>query len=353
MTASKTFDKEKLQSLQKWNLACFLVHLVTCVIFLVLFIVEWSSDNDGALKGIRTAVFVTVPVFDPDAVPTSLSNLSVEERQRLAETSGLKAVQKVPDSALTLPLLIVAFSFITSMFHLWNYCDMKADKQLETGNYGRMVLGEAGNQRRWLEYAITATVMVIIVALSFGLRELYALLLIASVVPAIMYMGHLVEKSMHRWADSVRQKKPQAASDGKTSSYPDKDAALFSTVLGWVLMSVVFGVLLASLTSAVETVDEFREKLDAQGDEETLSDFGDFKVLIILSGVVILLFYSLFGVVQLIDLCKSAKSETFLVDEQKRGYNNEKLYCALSASSKVILIVLLGWGLFGRSRNND
>jgi len=350
---SEGFDKTKLKTLQNWNLACFVVHLVTCIIFVGLFFAEWSSTNDSsALKGIRTSTFVTVPVFDSGALQNSFSDLTVQQRQRMAETSGLKAVQRVADSTLTLPFLIVAFSFITSMFHLWNWLDMKTDKKFETGEYGQMVLGKACNYRRWLEYAITATVMVIIVALSFGLRELYALILIASVVPAIMYMGHLFEKSMHRWANKVR--KNQGVEDGNsTGSYTDQQDAKFSTLLGWVLLFVVFGVLMASLWNAVQTVDEFRKELDERGDEETFSDFGDFKVLIILSGVIILVFYMLFGLVQVIDFYKCSNSKTYLVDEQKRGCRNEIFYCGLSASSKVLLIVLLGWGLFGRSRNNE
>lgn len=418
-TLSETTLK-RAYSLKNWNHNTFWAHLIIFMTFLVAFVVTLSDEGENALKGIRTSSYVTVPVFqrrlkNESGIFTSFSSdVSSPDAeygtdgQRNVTQRGIEAIERVPNNNLVLPFLILGFSLITAIFHFVNFWELRQKLQqldkkkqipeqkteledsvnekeeqgnekkeenqsprgsrevvTELGTYGNSVLKKACNYRRWLEYAITATVMVIIVALSFGLREFYALLLIACIIPVVMYMGHLVEKAMNRWAQASSEKASKGSSDSPEEAKRD---AWIATGFGWALLFVIFGILLTSLLDTLKTLDEFRDTLKEMGDEETLSDFNDFKGLIIASCCIIIVFYITFGVVQVVDLIRSTpirspwnkkgteedkmKVLKYLQDQEKRGYINEKSYCILSFVSKISLIVLLGWGLFGRSREN-
>jgi hypothetical protein len=398
---------ERARSLKNWNGYASLAHFIVFMAFFIAFAIALDDEGENALKGIRTSSYVTVPVFQrATQASTSQSGASTNpgygtEEGRNVSERGIQAIERVPNNNLVLPFLILGFSLITAAFHFVNYLELRQKiRELQTGTgdddgtvvdgeeekkevdrdvnrdpptadadfgtYGNSVLKNACNHRRWMEYAITATVMVIIVALSFGLREFYALLFIACIVPTVMYMGHLVEKAMNRWAQTT------SSENSRTEAARD---AWIATGFGWALLFVIFGVLLTSLQDTLTTLDEFRETLKKLGDEETLSDFNDFKGLIIASCCVIIVFYVTFGVVQVVDLVRATPFSFFswqqkntgdndggnsglsplryLQDQEKRGYTNEKYYCVLSFVSKISLIVLLGWGLFGRSRGNS
>jgi hypothetical protein len=198
-----------------------------------------------------------------------------------------------------LPVLICAFFLLTSMFHLFYAFSPSYARTLEKGS----------NPLRWVEYSITATLMVVILALSANLQTFTTLVALAAASFAVMLIGGVVEQLI-------------AKPDGERLSL-----AKWLTFVAWALQLAIFFVVGFVF---VNTIRDVNNKLLSEAATQTIPKWVYF---ILLSE---LCFFSLFGVVQLVQLRNVEKHGSVDFTRYEVGYHLLSLFAKLT----------LGWVFF-------
>lgn len=197
--------------------------------------------------------------------------------------------------------LLVAFTFITAVVH-----SMYAGGAFDY--YSRVSRGN--NSMRWYEYAVTASIMIFVIALTSGTFDLYAQIFVVVCTFGLMMLGDVVEKCLIK---------------------NDKDSrsnVVVTTIIGWALMLTVFGVIVNSFAN-------YNNKLKESGE----AGAPDFVYAIV---IVMFVLYATFGFIQMYDISKRFKKNASF-DAAKHGSSVEMAYTANSMLSKLLLVgILLG-----------
>lgn len=195
-------------------------------------------------------------------------------------------------------LEVTMFFFITGMFHMIyaiNFLNF----------YEEQVYVQKTNLFRWIEYAITATLMMRVIASSAGVYDVGTMSLITAGTIVIMLCGYVVEKSLAMKVGSI---------------------AYTTTFFAWLLEIVIFVIVFTSFSSVMNGFNN-------SSDKEKVPSF----IYAILFTQ--LVFYSSFGIVQLTQVIKFAKNN---VDFDYSNY--EVVYLILSFASKFVLGSLVAYG---------
>lgn len=84
--------------------------------------------------------------------------------------------------------MLIAFFLITGSFHLFYYIGDKSG-----GEYQRVIQGQ-NNYYRWIEYSITSTLMLYIIALVSGVKDTGIYMMLFATNIAMIYLGQIVEE---------------------------------------------------------------------------------------------------------------------------------------------------------------
>lgn len=187
----------------------------------------------------------------------------------------------------SLVYLLICFSTVTFVAHVIQAC---CEQNLLDGS----------NLVRWVEYTVTASIMLFVIAISSGVKCLDTLILLVVCCAMCMLCGYISEKY--------------------------RDSAWLVTALGWVLMIACWGVILRNY---------IRETIDAN-----VPTF----VHAIVSTMLVL--YISFGVIHFIHVIKGN-------NDAKVNYSIEIAYVIDSFVSKLTLVALLAGGLYARSTQTD
>ena len=90
---------------------------------------------------------------------------------------------KIPVSGLALKLLLIFIFLITAIFHFFYFTNYRYYKEVLKGR----------NRYRWVEYGITATMMIFILCLISGVKEIYATLGTVLLTITMMSFGYFFE----------------------------------------------------------------------------------------------------------------------------------------------------------------
>jgi len=124
----------------------------------------------------------------------------------------------------TIEILLVAMFCISGFFHLFYYTN---------GFYTKAYLGDVRrgyNRFRWLEFSFTSAIMIFILSLLSGNRDINSTILITVLAASTMGIGFFIEQSKKK---------------------EDKTIGL---VIGFVMLATIFGILYNSL---LETSDDY------------------------------------------------------------------------------------------------
>lgn len=262
--------------LQKYNFVLFIVHVVLAIVFIIYF----------------------RKVIDPSK-PVSSINLSlydhVFETDMSDPTGPLKVIsEKAADvSETTVGNLIVSFFAITAVFHLFYSLN-------PNGVYLNAVL-RGNNYFRWIEYSITATIMLFIIAILSGVKDIKSYFTLVASGIAMIATGQWFEtsKGMARW---------------------------LPILIGFILL---MGAFLTIWTS-------FRDRLN-DADAAGLSVPSWLWATII----ILFIFYASFGFVPVAQMIFPGVTSR----------NAEKIYLTLSLTSKATLGMLVAYGFGQRSQS--
>lgn len=173
-----------------------------------------------------------------------------------------------PDGFLYLTILTATFFVLSALFHLLNATLLR-----------RLYIGELQRCRtptRWIEYTLSAPIMMLLIAYSLGLRERMLLLAVAALIATTMPFGYWIETrsrpvSLKAWATPLSHRLlpwwlghiPQVAAwtivivqfYGGIDS--DSPVPWFVYVILWVEFVLFFSFGVASLLSQWSTPDRF------------------------------------------------------------------------------------------------
>ncbi len=210
--------------------------------------------------------------------------------------------------------LLIAFFGITSLVHAFYFASSFEKVPLIGGLYNKMITNK-NNFVRWIEYSITATLMINIVARSAGVSVEDTLLLSNIATAAVMLQGQTIELAL--------QEKPSATKLQRLIIY---------NLVGWALMLGVFGVIISKFQ---QTVDEIKAA--------TCANIPNFVKYTVYSQF---LFYNLFGFWQLYQIFSVYKNPNYDYTKFEVGYT------VLSLLSKTILGSILGFGIDQSSKRD-
>ena len=204
------------------------------------------------------------------------------------------------------PILIglIIFTAVTAMVHLLVYTS--ATYQNENVDRGQ-------NWVRWMEYAITATIMAVVIALTCGTNSTDSLILIAVATACCMICGYISERT----------------------ALTDRPVSRAATGIGWLLMMTVFGLIIRRFSS-----------IYSQTTAATGVGPPAFVWVIVVS--MSILFLS-FGIIHLVHMAKQWRSTDDDPVPSQTHRRVEYVYTLTSMLAKALLVMSLGSGLLARS----
>lgn len=256
-------------SLKKWNGYAAIVHIVIAVFLIVYFLYQNSKAGDDS------------------QIDTSLYDI-------VTDGDLVKAEKKTKGSIGTIQMLIIAFVVITAIFHIFYY--------LNINNSYAKAIGRNNNSFRWIEYSITATIMVVAILVLSGVKSWDTTILAVVSTIVIMLQGDIVEKALARGS---------------------KSDTIIPTFVGWILLLAVFYIIFRN----------FSKRLQEARDS-------GFELPKWLNGVVwpMLIWFGCFGVIQLVQIFKGGKYVKY-----------EKTYVVFSLAAKAFLALFVAYGLGRRN----
>lgn len=254
------------------------------------------------MSGLNLAVAIIQTLLCVSAV-VAISLKSEDKNDLLISSRDLQVNNEITtygsyNSDVILGLLI-AFTAVTALFHYaytlnwWGYSDKIKNKN---------------NSLRWIEYSITATVMIVVICFASGTVELNAQILIAVMIACSMLLGDIVEKTI------------------------GTKAAVVATIAAWLLVLSAWAIIIKNYEFAAGgfTLPTCDKKISPPS----------FVAYLI---IILVVFYLSFGFVQLYQIC-----------HPKTDYKHiEKAYSILSVLSKTALVSIILWGVLARSQAID
>ena len=229
---------------------------------------------------------------DPDKVKTSLYKLYTCGKPG-EDAPCLKEV--IQGNANGIMAMMLTFIFFTSMMHMVYACCRKW--------YSRM-MGAENNYARWIEYSISATILLVAIMLSSDTKEFNVIFISIFAIIGVMLSGDVVEKVL---ANSQAR---------GTLSH------ITATLVAWIVFAGVIGnYCLNFYTDTAKTIP------------------GDAKKIVSSTSILTLVFYISFGFVQLFQVL--GKFPTY---EHVEG-----MYIILSFVSKATLGMLVTSGIIART----
>jgi hypothetical protein len=225
-------------------------------------------------------------------------------------------IKEKPNSLVKFDLrdLLILFFGITSITHAFYLLTSFDNIPLIGGLYNKMIVNR-NNYIRWIEYSITATIMINIVARSAGISNEDTLILINLATVAIMLQGQTIELALKEPPTSTKIQK-----------------LVIYNLVGWGLMLGIFGIIISRFQ---QTISEIKKA--------TCANIPEFVKYVIYSQFI---FYNLFGIWQLYHIFS-------VYDNPYYDYTKFEIgYTILSLFSKTILGVILGFGI-DQSANRD
>lgn len=283
-SASGDAELKKWNRLRIWHWILFGLHVLAAITLAIL--VSTASNDTPVPLDLYRHKLIQVPGAGDEA--TSAPTYKYEG-------------EKV--ATLSMPWLIGLFFGVTAVAHLYY-----ATNAFGTKLYESHVRVQGQNPVRWIEYGISATIMIIIIATLSGVKDFDALLFIIFGTVVVMGQGAIVEHQV-----AVRGAKWN-------------DATVWqSTAIGWAMLTLIFVVIMTNFSKRLNEVDSFGIPIP--------------KWLIFVSLPMIAWFAS-FGIVQLVQLIKGGAYIKY-----------EFAYTVLSLASKLFLGIWVAVGFSQRSAN--
>lgn len=202
---SKVYALSDFQRLLQLNFRAAIAHFVVMVAFLVYFWIKLKPQFQLA-----STYRLEAEPFDPNTTPRTL-----DYPLRLKKLFQFNV-----------PWLLLTFFAVTVFAHIFYATD-----GFGSGLYYKLVM-QGWNPVRWIEYGISASIMILILCILNGVRDLNAWVPIVVAMAVIQGQGYIVEREL------IKAK-------------PDFGTVTAATLFGWVLLVVSFFVQVYALTNLI------------------------------------------------------------------------------------------------------
>ena len=297
-----------MQSLRAWNYGAAAVHLAAAASS--YFLLDAKSAEKRTVQTVRLAY----------------KDVSSENASRVDIPVDIE-----DSSRIDLKFVVVLFFAITSLFHLLYATDF-----FGRGWYSSQILGFGWNPYRWLEYSLSASLMIYLISVVSGTKDNVSAISAALITPGLMINGFTTERALrqnalHDWSVSSRAV-DFFSSEGspRKASKPEIDTQIVisNLVPAWLLYGVHWYIILSNYTKLYK---------EAQAAGNTLDKSVTFMVFSQLA------FFSLFGVIQTYQVLRMLTSHEGREEPSYIIY--EKTYIVLSAVTKILLAGTVAYAL--------
>lgn len=279
-----------MNNLSKWNYAASLIHCIAAVA--TYNILNGSSKEKRTVQMVRSKYDESQSTLQDSRVdiPVSLEN----------------------NAKIDLKFFVVSFFAVTSFAHLCYATDF-----FGKGWYSSQVLGFGWNPFRWIEYSISAGLMVYLISAVSGTKDQVSAITSALIVPGLMVNGFTTERALqqnalHKWSlHPYEIDKPKIDSDIVFSNL--LPAWAFGFVVNWYII-------LSNYTKLEKEAKQSGKPLDKGVTFMVYSQFA---------------LFSLFGVIQTYQVYRWKTLRVGRVEPNFVDY--EKAYILLSAFTKLVL----------------
>lgn len=228
--------------------------------------------------------------YNTDLYTYKITSINADNPKEITFGFGDGEGPKIAVSGLSLKILLVLIFLITAIFHFFYYTNYR---------YYKEVLG-GRNRYRWVEYAITATLMIFVLSLISGVKEIYATLGIVCLTIVLMSFGYFFEMSK------------------------DPKVKLSAIILGFFILVATFSIILGNFVPNI---------ISAKNDQ-------DYEIPDWVYGVLfpMIFWWASFGIVTVLNYRAY----------RKKGYDftrYERYYILLSYFSKAFMGYYLAFGL--------
>jgi hypothetical protein len=270
-------------NVKQYNLILAIIHLALGIGFSVYFKKINDEYPNDAIKGVEL----------------SIRNHNLEW-DSVSKTPKWTSYTEKSVSIHTVQYLLVGFFFITAIFHAIYYFT-------NDGLYNQMIQKQ-NNYLRWIEYAITSTMMLYVIALISGVKDVNVYRSIFIINIAMIYTGQLVEEKRVK---------------GEDWRIP--------MILGFALLIVEFLIIVYDFQSRIEDVKKI-----AGAEGKTIPDWIKYMIW------VLFLFFSSFGFISLYGAYSQSPYESV-----------EKLYLLFSLLAKATLAGFIAYGTSQRQKSSN
>ena len=287
-------DIKSIKSLTRWNYAAAAVHLAATIASAVYL------QSKSTVQMVR----LKYDAADPD----------INDRSRVDIPVNIE-----DDAIVDLRFIVVSFFAITFIAHLLYATDF-----FGKGWYSSHILGFGWNPYRWVEYSLSASLMIYLISATSGTKDQVTAISAALITPGLMINGFTTERAL----------KQNAIRDWTlgTAQQPiiDKEIVLSNLIPAWFLFAVHWYIILSNYAKLIKEAREAGRELDSS---VTFMVFSQ------------LIFFSVFGAIQTIQVLRWLTSRQGRIEPNFIVY--EEAYIVLSAITKLFLAGTVAYALRG------
>jgi hypothetical protein len=276
-------------SLKTYNAILAVIHLVLAIGFKMYFNNINANYPNTSAQGIELSVRNHTLNIAPNQVGTIVGTW----KSTLTDTLQLSVVQN----------LLVGFFLVTAATHLYYFVQ-------HDGNYSKMV-NNGNNYVRWIEYSISSTMMIYIIALVSGVKDTNVYKSIFAMNIGMIYTGQVIEENIQA---------------GKDWYLP--------MAVGFMLMISEFSIIIRDFNQRLNDVTEFTTNYPNLTNGRTIPSWLKYMIY------VLFMFFASFGFISLYGAYSGTQFE-----------NIEKLYLLFSLLSKATLGGFIAYGTGQRQQN--
>lgn len=269
-------------TLKEYNLGLAILHLIIGVGFYFYFQKVNNDHPNDALQGVELSLRNHNLTFNVD----SLNRVAPKWESKQASVMSIKTVQN----------LLVGFFFVTAAFHLIYYTT-------NDGLYKTMIKNK-NNYLRWVEYSISSTMMLYIIALISSVKDVNIYRMIFATNIAMIYTGQVIEEKVREGKDWLP-----------------------AMVVGFMLLITEFGVIITDFRSRMNDLRDASTRFPTLFGGRSIPSWIQYMVF------VLFFFFSSFGFISLVGAYNNMPYEKV-----------ETIYILFSLLAKATLAGFIGYG---------
>ena len=234
--------------LRQYNAILAIIHLVLGIGFMMYFQRINALYPNDSIQGVE----LSIRNHNLQLTTNQQNQVSGQWVSRPTQIVSIKTVQN----------LLVGFFMVTAAFHLVYYVTSE-------GNYSKMI-ANGNNYLRWIEYSISSTMMLYIIAFISGVKDDNIYKSIFAMNVAMIYTGQLVEEKLQK---------------GENWYAP--------MVIGFMLLMTEFTVIVRDFQSRISDIKTFTDANPSLTNGRTIPDWVKYMVW------VLFFFFASFGFISL------------------------------------------------------